>query len=206
MDGSKWKDVNYHTWFKSMTGGPTSQEDLQPPHFTVAASSTSIPWILPEVPFLVRGNPSPPKRPLAGEGSPDLALGLRLSSPHSPLPESSSLASRHRHFPTLENSSGDMAFQFVDPTPFITRGYNRVMIPGRRPMSRVILGRPSRRNLDLAIATVHSPPSIRYISMPSVMCWPTSWEFKLGLVFDQSNRVRLVRPTFALTPTMIETS
>jgi hypothetical protein len=53
MDGSKWKDVNYHTWFKSMTGGPTSQEDLQPPHFTVAASSTSIPWILPEVPFLV---------------------------------------------------------------------------------------------------------------------------------------------------------
>jgi hypothetical protein len=43
MDGSKWKDVNYHTWFKSMTGGPTPQEDLQPPHFTVAASSTSIP-------------------------------------------------------------------------------------------------------------------------------------------------------------------
>jgi hypothetical protein len=67
MDGSKWKYVNYHTWFKSMTGGPTSQEDLQPPHFTVAASSTSIPWILPEVPFLVRGNPSPPERPLAGD-------------------------------------------------------------------------------------------------------------------------------------------
>jgi hypothetical protein len=71
MGGSKWKDVNNHTWFKSMTGGPTSQEVLQPPHFTVAASSTSIPWILPEVPFLVRGNPSPPERPLASECSPD---------------------------------------------------------------------------------------------------------------------------------------
>jgi hypothetical protein len=45
MDGSKWKDVNYHTWFKSMTGGPASQEVPQPPHLTVAASSTSIPWI-----------------------------------------------------------------------------------------------------------------------------------------------------------------
>jgi hypothetical protein len=32
------------------------------------------------------------------------------------------------------------------------------MIPGRQPMSRVILGRPSRRNLDLAIATVHPLP------------------------------------------------
>jgi hypothetical protein len=51
-----------------------------------------------------------------------------------------------------------MAFQFVDPTPFIPRGYNRVMIPDRRPMSRVILGRPSRRNLDLAIATIHLLP------------------------------------------------
>jgi hypothetical protein len=57
MEGSKWKDVNYHTWFKSMTGGPVSQEVLQLPHLTVAASSTSIPWILPEAPFLVRGNP-----------------------------------------------------------------------------------------------------------------------------------------------------
>jgi hypothetical protein len=84
MDGSKWKDVNYHTWFKSMTGGPVLQEVPQPPHLTVPASSTSIPWILPEAPFLVRGNPSPPEQPPAGECSPDLVLGLRPSSSHPP--------------------------------------------------------------------------------------------------------------------------
>jgi hypothetical protein len=159
MDESKWKDVNYHTWFKSMTGGPVLQEAPRPPHVTVAASSTSIPWILPEVPFLVRGNPSPPEQPPACECSPDLVLGLRPSSSHSPRPENSSPTSRHRHCPSSEGSpGGTMAFQFVDPAPFIPRGYNRVLIPGRRPMSRVILGRPSRRNLDLAIATVHPLP------------------------------------------------
>jgi hypothetical protein len=78
------EDVNYHTWFKSMTGGPVLQEAPQPPHVTVAASSTSIPWILLEVPFLVRGNPTPPEQPPAGECSPGLVLGLRSSSSHSP--------------------------------------------------------------------------------------------------------------------------
>lgn len=47
-----------------------------------------------------------------------------------------------------------MAFQFVDPTPFISNGFNRVTVPNCKRMSRVILGRPARRNTDVAIVTI----------------------------------------------------
>jgi hypothetical protein len=156
VDSSKWKDVNYHTWFKSMTSGPNPQEALQPPLVTVAASSTSIPGILPEALFPARGNPTPLEQPPAFEVSPDLVLGVHPCPSHSPRTKTSSPDTQHRHCPTSEGSPADnMAFQFIDLAPFIPRGYNRVMIPGHRPMYRVILVRPSRRNLDLTIATVH---------------------------------------------------
>jgi hypothetical protein len=51
-----------------------------------------------------------------------------------------------------------MAFNFVDPTPFIPRGFNRAMIPNRKMMSRVILGRPASCNTDATITTIHPMP------------------------------------------------
>jgi hypothetical protein len=47
-----------------------------------------------------------------------------------------------------------MAYQFVDPAPFIPRGFQRVVVPNRKAMSRVILGRPTKRNPDVAIVTM----------------------------------------------------
>jgi hypothetical protein len=54
-----------------------------------------------------------------------------------------------------------MAYQFVDPTPFIPRGFQRLVIPNRKAMSRVILGRPAKRNLDVAIVTINPLPQLQ---------------------------------------------
>lgn len=51
-----------------------------------------------------------------------------------------------------------MAFRFVDPTPFPPHGGQRVMIPNRKVMSRVVLGRPRRNNSDVAIVTIQPYP------------------------------------------------
>jgi hypothetical protein len=51
-----------------------------------------------------------------------------------------------------------MAYQFVDPAPFIPRGFQRVVVPNRKAMSRVILGRPAKRNPDVAIVTINPLP------------------------------------------------
>jgi hypothetical protein len=51
-----------------------------------------------------------------------------------------------------------MAFQFVDPAPFIPRGFQRVIVPNRKAMSKVLLGRPTKRNPDVAIVTTNPLP------------------------------------------------
>lgn len=53
-------------------------------------------------------------------------------------------------FPSSEST---MLLCFVDPEPFMPRGFHRVMIEGLRPVSRAILGRQPRLNNDLPIAT-----------------------------------------------------
>jgi hypothetical protein len=60
---------------------------------------------------------------------------------------------------TVSSSPPDkMAYQFVDPTPFIPRGFQRVVVPNCKAMSRVILGRPARRNPDVVIVTINPLP------------------------------------------------
>jgi hypothetical protein len=51
-----------------------------------------------------------------------------------------------------------MAFNFVDPAPFIRRGFQHVLVPNRKLMSRVILGRPTKHNVDVAIVTIEPMP------------------------------------------------
>ena len=51
-----------------------------------------------------------------------------------------------------------MAYHFVDPAPFMPRGCTRVHVEGRKLMTRAFLGRPRRRNHDLAIASISPLP------------------------------------------------
>jgi hypothetical protein len=51
-----------------------------------------------------------------------------------------------------------MAFQFVDPLPFIPNGSQWVMVPGRSLMNRVVTGRVHKQNNDLGIATFSPLP------------------------------------------------
>jgi hypothetical protein len=64
-----------------------------------------------------------------------------------------------------------MAFQFVDPAPYIPRGFNRVLVPNRKVMSRVILGRPASRHSDIAIATIHPMPQhqVAFVAIRDVL-------------------------------------
>jgi hypothetical protein len=48
-----------------------------------------------------------------------------------------------------------MVYQFVDPAPFIPRGFQQVVVPNRKAMSRVLLGRPAKHNPDVAIVTIN---------------------------------------------------
>lgn len=63
---------------------------------------------------------------------------------------------------TVAFSSSDpqdaMAFQFVDPCPFIPNGAQWVMVPGRPLMNRVVTGRVHKQNNDLGIATFSPLP------------------------------------------------
>jgi len=51
-----------------------------------------------------------------------------------------------------------MAYRFVDPRPFLPRGTQQVMVPGRKHMRRVLMGRPHSKNNDLAIVTIDPLP------------------------------------------------
>ena len=60
-----------------------------------------------------------------------------------------------------------MAYHFVDPTPFLPRGCNRVHVEGRKPMTRAVLGKARRSNSDLAIAIIHPLPALQ-VSFTSI--------------------------------------
>jgi hypothetical protein len=59
---------------------------------------------------------------------------------------------------SLVPSQHAMTFQFVDPSPFLPLGTQRMLINGRPIMRRVVVGHVPRRNNDLAIAILHSMP------------------------------------------------
>lgn len=60
-----------------------------------------------------------------------------------------------------------MAYQFVDPTPFMPCGAQRVHVEGRKPMSRAILGCARLRNSDLAIVSI-APLPAEQVSFQSI--------------------------------------
>jgi hypothetical protein len=54
--------------------------------------------------------------------------------------------------PSSSAPQASMAFRFMDLAPFLPNGAQRVMIPGRPLMKRVITGPIHERNNDVAIA------------------------------------------------------
>lgn len=58
----------------------------------------------------------------------------------------------------FNHSQEAMAFRFVDPTPFLPHGAQRVMVPGRPLMKRLVTGKVHRQNNDLAIVTFNPLP------------------------------------------------
>jgi len=60
--------------------------------------------------------------------------------------------------PLPSNLQDAMAFWFVDPQPFIPNGAQRIMVPDRPPMKRVVTGRVHKQNNDLVIATFSPLP------------------------------------------------
>ncbi|TVU06335.1 hypothetical protein EJB05_49544, partial [Eragrostis curvula] len=88
----------------------------------------------------------------------DLRLGTKnpeTSSPPSPIQSTSQRASPEAT-PTPEESP--MAYNHIDPAPFIPRLYERIEVPGRDTMVRAICGRAAPRNEDVAIARIHPMP------------------------------------------------
>lgn len=59
----------------------------------------------------------------------------------------------------------------VDPTPSIPRGFNRVDIPGRRPMTRAHMGHHVPLNMDLAIAAITPAPNhqVSFIGIRNIL-------------------------------------
>jgi hypothetical protein len=167
-----WDPLFTATWFKSMTSGASPST---PPVLT-HVSSTSIPWCLPSSAFLSSAQ-SPSASP-ADSGQDVLpesrvVLELRPPSPllaqHSPPPQSPhpsseppepELQSQQENLATVGSNPPPMAYQFVDPAPFIPRGFQRVVVPNRKAMRRSSVVGPLSAILMLPFS-----PSIRSLSI-----------------------------------------
>lgn len=139
-----------------------------------AATASSPTWKAPEYPW----SGIPPSNQAPQSTPPDLLLCLSDFPPTSPSaspardpppqPFPATRCSEKNPTATIATSPfppcceacvSTMPLRFVDPTPFIPHGFSRVMIPGRRTMTRAILGRQPRRSLDLAITIIQPMPN-----------------------------------------------
>lgn len=59
---------------------------------------------------------------------------------------------------TVQSSESKMAYRFVNPAPFMPPRAQRVIVPGRPTMMRVVTGRVHEMNNDVAIARLHPLP------------------------------------------------
>lgn len=102
----------------------------------------------------VRADFIPPPAPL----QPTQPLSPPPPPPQSPLKQPSSTVT-----PPPEQCSTPpeytMPLRFVDPEPFMPRGFMRVLVDGRRLVSHAILGRQTRLNNDLANITIDPVPN-----------------------------------------------
>lgn len=172
-----WDIASVALWFRSappMVCG-TELPWAQRPLPFVSHSATSVPWKAPPPPGYPSDLPSsfpksprnllPPPQSLSLDFG-EVVLASQSHPPQRPAVSSPTDPSTLKAPATVTllgapaaASSSTMPLRFVDPTPFMPRGFNRVVIEGRRPVSRAILGRQTRLNSDLAIATIVPAPN-----------------------------------------------
>ncbi|TVU49835.1 hypothetical protein EJB05_01173, partial [Eragrostis curvula] len=90
-----------------------------------------------------------------------LDLELALRNPEKPQTESiaqSSAATSANAQQQLKTSSEAMAYNHIDPGPFMPRGFQRTVVPNRQPMVRVVGPRPPPHNEDMAIVAIDPMP------------------------------------------------
>jgi len=75
-----------------------------------------------------------------------------LQKPQPPLPVKHVLWQQSLTLPSTPSSQSEMAFQLIDPAPFMLLGAQRMVVHGRPVMRRVIIGPVEERNNNLAIA------------------------------------------------------
>lgn len=140
--------------------------------------------------------------------SPSLHDSHHLASDSRPIPEKTPTAIVHQS-PLLQvhgnpPALATMPLQFVDPTPFMPHGFNRVMIPCRRPMSRVIVGR-QQRGTRILLSPLSSPcRTSRYPSPAFEMFWMIFLGSTCMFTIVPFSHAPLVRHMSSVT-TMIET-
>ncbi|TVT99539.1 hypothetical protein EJB05_55088, partial [Eragrostis curvula] len=97
-----------------------------------------------------------------GLPSQDIDLELRLENHNTrppPLPSPRRQPPTSPELPVAQvHQSSSMAYNHVDPTPFLPRHFHRVEVPGRAVMARMIGGRAPPRNEEIGIAIIDPMP------------------------------------------------
>lgn len=99
-----------------------------------------------------------PQAPVFSSFGECAAALLGISRPPPPIHVSWSVQTPITVRPLPANIQESMAFQFVDPRLFLPEGAQRIMVPGRPLMKRVVTGHIHKQNNDLAIATFNPLP------------------------------------------------
>ncbi|KAG2538585.1 hypothetical protein PVAP13_9NG380500, partial [Panicum virgatum] len=133
--------------------------------------------------FCQNHSPNPPT-------SAPLPFSIVQKTPTATVPPSSSCESLLRW--------NNMAYQFIDPIPFLPRGCTRIHVEGRNTMSRAVLGAPRRHNSDLAIIAIEPLPdaqvsfqSIRELGFRSIQPCPYGQAFvRLNYYHDRDTLIQ----------------
>jgi hypothetical protein len=96
-----------------------------------------------------------------------------------------------------------MAYRFVDPTPFMPHGAQRLMIPGRPLMKRVVTSPVHERNNDVAIAIINPLPQ-HHIGFDEIRNILVAFLNAHNIPISQYRDVLLVRHMCVLATFIIE--
>ena len=93
-------------------------------------------------------------------------FGSFCPPPPSPRPQKIPITV-HPYYQGSQLWEESMAFRFIDPTPFLPRGCEQVMVEGSKPMGRAVLGSARHHNRDLALVTIDPLPEAQ-VSFQSI--------------------------------------
>ncbi|CAN6177127.1 unnamed protein product [Urochloa humidicola] len=175
-----WKDINFQNWFGKNPSLPYRPpivstsftelcQKLQGPTGDASASAAEN-LLCSTLPLFGTSPEQPLHLFVAATADPSPQHQFNLSPEHclataaGPTPSPTACPTRTQKTPSpatvnpTSSGSPAMAYRFVDPTPFMPLGCNRVIIPNRRTMTRAVMDGLRGQNDDLAIATIEPLP------------------------------------------------